>query len=170
MLDTSCDTLIICSTPPSPCAGLSGVVSLPGDKSISHRMLILSSIAEGQSTIRGLLMAEDVIATMNALRAMEVVIHYDPVHKICQVQGVGLHGLRPASNPLDLQNAGTALRLLTGLLAGQCFDSCLTGDESLVKRPMRRITIPLTQMGRDLPYRIEAQLHYLFTLKELKII
>lgn len=130
----------------TPTTSLQGELCVPGDKSISHRALILSAIAEGQSTIRGLLMGADNLATLRALQQLGVQIE-TTTEKSVVVYGVGLHGLQASSQVLNLGNSGTAIRLLTGLLAGQTFDSRLTGDASLCRRPMTRIVVPLIQMG-----------------------
>ncbi|WP_158884858.1 3-phosphoshikimate 1-carboxyvinyltransferase [Rhodanobacter sp. L36] len=125
---------------------LRGSVQIPGDKSVSHRALMLSSIADGTSRIRGFLEGEDTRATAAVLSQLGVRIETpSPGERV--VHGVGLHGLRGSAQLLDCGNAGTGMRLLTGLLAGQAFDSSLVGDESLSKRPMRRVTDPLTTMG-----------------------
>lgn len=125
---------------------LTGELKLPGDKSISHRALLLSALAEGDSTIKNLLMGEDNLATLNALQNLGIQIVIGSNQKIL-VKGNGLRGLKPSANPLDLGNSGTGLRLLAGILAGQTFSSQLTGDSSLQKRPMKRIVEPLSQMG-----------------------
>ena len=121
-------------------------LTVPGDKSISHRALMLGSIAEGETTIKGFLPGQDCLATLQAFRAMGVRIDALDATTLT-VHGVGLHGLTRPDNVLDLGNSGTAMRLLTGLLAGQRFDSTLIGDESLSRRPMARIIDPLTSMG-----------------------
>ncbi|CAL1241744.1 3-phosphoshikimate 1-carboxyvinyltransferase [Candidatus Methylocalor cossyra] len=132
-----------------PGGTLRGTARVPGDKSISHRAIMLGAVAEGTTRITGFLEAEDCLATMNAFRAMGVTIaRPEPGHLL--VQGVGLHGLRAAAEPLYLGNSGTSMRLLAGLLAGQPFDSVLTGDASLSRRPMQRITEPLRRMGARL--------------------
>jgi 3-phosphoshikimate 1-carboxyvinyltransferase len=125
---------------------LRGDLRVPGDKSVSHRALMLSAIAEGTSSIHGFLEGEDTRATAAVLSRLGVRIQ-TPAAGERVVHGVGLHGLRGTSEPLDCGNAGTGMRLLAGLLAGQAFDSELVGDASLSKRPMRRVTDPLTQMG-----------------------
>ncbi|HEY8683838.1 MAG TPA: 3-phosphoshikimate 1-carboxyvinyltransferase, partial [Rhodanobacter sp.] len=125
---------------------LRGSVPIPGDKSVSHRALMLAAIAEGNSRIRGFLEGEDTRATAAVLSQLGVRIEATSAGERV-VHGVGLHGLRGSSRPLDCGNAGTGMRLLTGLLAGQGFDSSLVGDDSLSKRPMRRVTDPLTRMG-----------------------
>ncbi len=125
---------------------LRGCLRVPGDKSVSHRAVMLASIAEGTSRVHGFLEGADTLATAAAFRAMGVRIEAPaPSERI--IHGVGLHGLSAASQALDCGNAGTAMRLLSGLLAAQRFDSVLTGDDSLRKRPMRRVIEPLTQMG-----------------------
>lgn len=125
---------------------LSGNIQVPGDKSISHRAIMLSAIAEGDTQIHGFLMGADNLATVAAFRSMGVPISIEkPEHLI--VHGVGRHGLQPPKHILDLGNSGTAIRLLAGLLAGQRFDSELTGDASLKRRPMQRIITPLQLMG-----------------------
>lgn len=121
-------------------------VHVPGDKSISHRALMLGSIAEGNTTITGFLVGEDCLATLQAFRAMGVQIDEHDATSLT-VHGVGPHGLSRPVAALDLGNSGTAMRLMTGLLAGQRFDATLVGDESLSRRPMARIVDPLTEMG-----------------------
>ncbi|KZC16047.1 3-phosphoshikimate 1-carboxyvinyltransferase [Rhodanobacter sp. FW510-R12] len=125
---------------------LHGSVRVPGDKSVSHRALMLAAIAEGDSRIRGFLEGEDTRATAAVLAQLGVRID-TPAAGERVVHGVGLHGLRGTTQALDCGNAGTGMRLLTGLLAGQAFDSTLVGDASLSKRPMRRVTDPLALMG-----------------------
>lgn len=119
---------------------------MPGDKSVSHRALMLASIAEGRSCIRGFLEGEDTRATAAVLSQLGVRID-TPAPGERVVHGVGLRGLHGTAQPLDCGNAGTGMRLLAGLLAGQAFDSRLVGDASLSKRPMRRVTDPLAAMG-----------------------
>ncbi len=129
-----------------PGGQLSGVFRVPGDKSISHRSIMLGAIAEGVTEVKGFLQGDDALATLAAFRAMGVSI--DGPDKGClRIQGVGLHGLQPPAAPLDVGNAGTAMRLLAGLLAGQTFATTLTGDSSLSRRPMNRIAKPLRAMG-----------------------
>jgi 3-phosphoshikimate 1-carboxyvinyltransferase len=135
-----------------PGGSVSGHARVPGDKSISHRSIMLGALALGTTTISGFLEGEDALATLGAFRAMGVQIE-GPVDGIVRVQGVGLHGLTAPAAPLDLGNAGTGMRLLCGLLAGQAFNSELTGDTSLCSRPMGRVVDPLAQMGA----RITAQ-------------
>lgn len=128
-----------------PGGTLSGTIHIPGDKSISHRTVMLASLAKGHSTIRGFLWSEDCQATMRAFKQMGVNFEINNDQLI--VNGVGMHGLKPPSQPIDCGNSGTSIRLLAGLLAGQDFDSTLTGDDSLLKRPMERVIDPLTLMG-----------------------
>lgn len=135
-----------------PARALHGNVRVPGDKSVSHRSLMLAALAEGRSHIRGFLEGEDTRATAAVLQQLGVRIEA-PGEGERVVHGVGLHGLRGTDRPLDCGNAGTGMRLLAGLLAGQAFDSTLVGDESLSRRPMRRVTDPLAAMGA----RIDTQ-------------
>ena len=129
-----------------PTKKISGEIRVPGDKSISHRSLILSSIAEGESKIEGLLEAEDCLSTMGIMRDLGIEITKKAEGKYT-VRGKGLDGLKEADDVLDCGNSGTSMRLLAGLLASQDFYSVLTGDHSLRKRPMQRIIGPLSQMG-----------------------
>ena len=129
-----------------PGGALRGRVRVPGDKSISHRAIMLGALAEGCTAISGFLEGEDCLATLQAFRAMGVAIDGPEAGRVT-VNGVGLHGLRPPSAPLDMGNSGTSMRLMSGLLAGQAFDTILTGDASLTRRPMRRVTEPLALMG-----------------------
>ncbi len=130
----------------NPSALNSGAVSVPGDKSISHRALMLGAVADGTTTISGFLAGEDCRATLGALRAMGVKIDELSATDL-SVSGAGLYGLRRPSGPLDMGNSGTAMRLFAGLLCGQSFSSTLIGDESLSNRPMNRVIKPLSMMG-----------------------
>ena len=132
-----------------PAAGVTGRMRVPGDKSVSHRSLMLGGIANGVTTVEGFLASEDCLATLGALRALGVQIER-PAETSVRVHGVGLSGLKPASASLDMGNAGTAMRLFMGLLAGQSFDSTLIGDASLMKRPMERAARPLRDMGASI--------------------
>lgn len=123
-----------------------GTVRVPGDKSISHRSIMLGAIAEGVTDISGFLEGEDALSTLNAFRAMGVTID-GPKDGHVRVHGVGLHGLKAPLAPLDMGNSGTSMRLLSGLIAGQRFAATLIGDESLSKRPMERVAKPLRLMG-----------------------
>lgn len=129
-----------------PVAGVAGAIRVPGDKSISHRALMLGGIADGITEVRGFLESEDCLATMKAMRALGVRVEQTGPHEV-RVYGVGLRGLKAAGHALDMGNSGTAMRLMTGLLSGQGFDSELIGDSSLMKRPMERAATPLRQMG-----------------------
>ena len=127
-------------------SGLQGSIRVPGDKSISHRSIMFGSLAEGTSHISGFLEGEDSLNTLRAFRAMGVNIE-DPVDGKVTIEGVGMHGLAAPAQPLYVGNSGTSMRLLAGLLAGQKFDVELSGDVSLSKRPMKRVTDPLAEMG-----------------------
>jgi 3-phosphoshikimate 1-carboxyvinyltransferase len=129
-----------------PASRLSGSTTVPGDKSISHRALMLAGMAVGESRIHGLLEGADVLATAGALRCLGVAIERDPAG-LWHVQGVGVGGLREPDRPLDLGNSGTGARLMLGILAGHPFTSFMTGDDSLRSRPMARVTEPLSEMG-----------------------
>ena len=122
-------------------------VTVPGDKSVSHRSLMLGSIAEGRTEVSGFLAGEDCLATMAAMRQLGVDVQQTGETDLV-IEGVGRDGLRGSAEPLDLGNSGTAMRLMAGLLAGQRFDSTLTGDESLSGRPMGRIVTPLSEVSR----------------------
>jgi 3-phosphoshikimate 1-carboxyvinyltransferase len=136
-----------------PGGSVSGTLTVPGDKSISHRALMLGALAEGDTHISGFLAGEDCLATVRALQELGVQIER-PQDTQVLVHGVGAHGLAAPRSPLDLGNAGTAMRLMMGLLAPQTFDSTLIGDESLMRRPMERVAVPLQMMGA----RIQTQL------------
>lgn len=125
---------------------LSGDIRVPGDKSISHRSIMFGSIAEGTSRISGFLEGEDSLNTLRAFRAMGVQIAGPDDGRVV-IHGVGMRGLKKPGQPLDLGNSGTSMRLLAGLLSGQVFDVELSGDASLSKRPMERVTTPLQRMG-----------------------
>src|SRR5688500_6891633 len=129
-----------------PVPGVSGTVRVPGDKSVSHRSLMLGSIADSVTEVRGFLESEDCLSTMKAMQALGVRVERTGAQEV-RVHGVGLRGLKGANHPLDMANAGTAMRLMTGLLSGQSFDSELIGDSSLMKRPMERAAKPLREMG-----------------------
>lgn len=130
----------------TPGSALRGELSIPGDKSVSHRAIMFAALADGTSHINGFLEGEDTRATARIFEQLGVRIETpSPSQRI--VHGVGVDGLRGSTVPLDCGNAGTGMRLLAGLLAAQSFDSVLIGDESLSKRPMRRVTVPLASMG-----------------------
>jgi 3-phosphoshikimate 1-carboxyvinyltransferase len=129
-----------------PGGNLTGTLRVPGDKSISHRSIMLGSLAEGTTNVTGFLEGEDALATLAAFRAMGVQIE-GPEEGRVTIHGVGMNGLKSPDKELYLGNSGTSIRLLSGLLAGQNFDVTLTGDKSLSGRPMKRVTDPLTAMG-----------------------
>jgi len=129
-----------------PCQKIRGTVRVPGDKSISHRSVMLGALAQGTTHVKGFLQGADAMATLRAFQAMGVPIS-EPKDGALTIQGVGLYGLSAPPHALDMGNSGTAMRLMAGILAGQAFESTLTGDASLSKRPMQRVTAPLTQMG-----------------------
>jgi 3-phosphoshikimate 1-carboxyvinyltransferase len=135
-----------------PAMRVFGTMSVPGDKSISHRALMLSGIAEGVSEVSGFLASEDCLASLAAMRALGVRIEQTSATRVL-IHGVGMHGLKGADRALDMGNAGTAMRLFTGLLSAQKFDSRLIGDASLMKRPMERVAKPLREMGADVRTR-----------------
>ena len=135
----------------SPGGQLTGDVNVPGDKSVSHRAVMLGALAEGTTDVTGFLEGADALATLSAFRAMGVRIDGPEAGQLA-INGVGLHGLSRPGASLDLGNSGTSMRLLAGLMSGQPFDSTLTGDASLSRRPMGRVTEPLATMGA----RIEA--------------
>jgi 3-phosphoshikimate 1-carboxyvinyltransferase len=132
-----------------PARAVHGILTVPGDKSISHRALMLGGIADGRTDISGFLASEDCLATLSALEALGVRIER-PAETAVRVFGVGREGLRAAQEKLDMGNAGTAMRLFMGLLAGQGFDSTLIGDASLMRRPMERVAQPLRTMGAQI--------------------
>ena len=132
-----------------PSTVTNATVSVPGDKSISHRALMLGGIADGRSSISGFLAGEDCLATLDAMVAMGVEVSHESPTELT-INGVGLRGLVAPSTELDLGNSGTAMRLMAGLLAGQDFSSELVGDASLSGRPMQRVTTPLGLLGADI--------------------
>lgn len=144
----------------TPGGSLRGRLRVPGDKSISHRCIMLGSIAAGVTEVTGFLEGEDSLATLAAFRAMGVQID-GPEQGALRIHGVGLYGLKAPTEALYLGNSGTSMRLLSGLLAGQAFDSELTGDASLSRRPMKRVTDPLASMGARIttPAQGTAPLH-----------
>ncbi len=129
-----------------PGGSLRGQFRVPGDKSISHRSIMLGSLAEGVTHVEGFLEGEDALATLQAFRDMGVQIEGPHQGKVT-IHGVGLHGLQQPKKALDLGNSGTSMRLIAGLMAGQHFDVEMIGDESLTKRPMERVAKPLRSMG-----------------------
>ena len=130
----------------SPSNTVSGTITIPGDKSISHRSIMLGSLATGVTKVTGFLEGEDALATLQAFRDMGVTIE-GPDKGRLTIHGVGMNGLKPSKTPLYMGNSGTSMRLLAGILAAQSFDSVMTGDTSLNKRPMERVATPLREMG-----------------------
>ena len=131
-----------------PGTTVAGRLTVPGDKSVSHRSMMFGGLADGTTSVSGFLPSEDCHASMAAMRALGVRIEQTSPTNVA-VHGVGMHGLRGAGRALDMGNAGTAMRLFTGLLSAQAFDSTLVGDASLMKRPMERAAKPLREMGAD---------------------
>lgn len=129
-----------------PGRALSGDIRVPGDKSMSHRSIMLGSLANGVTEVSGFLEGEDALATLNCFRSMGVEID-GPHNGRVTIKGVGLHGLKAPAGDIYLGNSGTSIRLISGLMAGQQFDVTMTGDASLSKRPMNRVAIPLREMG-----------------------
>jgi 3-phosphoshikimate 1-carboxyvinyltransferase len=130
----------------APGGKLHGEIRVAGDKSISHRSIMLGALADGVTEVRGFLEGDDCLATLAAFRAMGVRIEGPEQGRVI-IHGVGLHGLQPPTAPLDLGNSGTSMRLLAGVMAGQAFDMVMSGDASLRRRPMKRVTAPLAEMG-----------------------
>lgn len=135
---------------------LAGRLRVPGDKSISHRSIMFGSLAKGTTTIRDILRGEDVLSTMQVFRDLGVEIEDDG--KLVTIHGVGFDGLQAPKNPLDMGNSGTSIRLISGVLAGQDFQVEMFGDDSLSKRPMDRVTVPLSQMGVEVSGRTDRDL------------
>lgn len=132
-----------------PRSGLRGEITVPGDKSISHRSIMLGSLAEGTTMVHGFLHGEDNHATLNAFRAMGIGIE-ELADGVLRIAGKGLDGLQEPQTVLDCGNSGTTIRLMTGLLSGQSFFSVLTGDRYLCRRPMKRVVGPLASMGAQI--------------------
>ena len=128
--------------------GLRGTIRVPGDKSISHRSIIFGSLATGETKVYDILRGEDVLSTIQVFRDLGVSIHDDG--DVIRIQGVGFQGLQVPTAPLDMGNSGTSIRLISGVLAGQDFSVTMVGDDSLSKRPMDRVAIPLRQMGVEI--------------------
>jgi len=139
--------------------GLTGAIKVPGDKSMSHRAVMLASLAEGETRIEGFLPGEDCLATAQMFREMGVGIRWLNEDKTeLRVQGHGLHGLQAPQQVLDAGNSGTCARLMLGVLAGQDFEATLTGDASLRRRPMRRVVEPVRRMGASVTGRDDGNL------------
>lgn len=136
--------------------GLRGEITVPGDKSISHRSIMFGALAQGETHVTGFLQGEDNLSTLNAFKSMGVTIDQHSNGELT-IHGCGLHGLKEPANVLDCGNSGTTIRLMSGLLAGQSFFSVLTGDQYLRKRPMGRVVNPLAQMGAKISGRENGQ-------------
>lgn len=129
---------------------LKGEIIVPGDKSISHRAVMFGSLAEGTTEITHFLQGADCLSTINCFRQMGIMIDNDATRNRVLVRGKGLHGLKQPSQILDVGNSGTTMRLMSGILSGQPFDTTMTGDDSIQKRPMGRVITPLSQMDADI--------------------
>ncbi len=137
-----------------PVKRIKGEIHLPGDKSISHRAIMIGSLAGGRTKVKNFLPSADCLATVECFRKLGIEINVSGNQ--VEVYGKGLRGLKPAKETLDAGNSGTTIRLMTGILAGQPFISKITGDKSIQRRPMRRIVDPLRQMGADIEGRVEG--------------
>jgi 3-phosphoshikimate 1-carboxyvinyltransferase len=129
---------------------LRGEITVPGDKSISHRAVMFGSLSEGTTEITHFLQGAECLSTIRCFRQMGIHIENDTIHNKVLVHGKGLYGLKCPSDILDVGNSGTTMRLLSGILSGQKFDTVMTGDESIQKRPMNRVINPLSQMGANI--------------------
>ena len=136
--------------------GLRGNLRVPGDKSISHRSIIFGSLAKGVTKVHDILRGEDVLSTMQVFREMGVKI--EDKGDLVEIHGCGFDGLQEPQRPLDMGNSGTSMRLIAGVLAGQNFSAQMVGDDSLSKRPMDRISLPLRQMGVEIAGQTERDL------------
>ena len=132
----------------NPLSGLRGEITIPGDKSISHRSVMFGSLAKGTTKITGFLQGADCLSTISCFRKMGISI--ENLEDTVLVHGNGLHGLKKPDSVLDCGNSGTTTRLISGILSAQNFSVTLTGDASIQKRPMKRIMDPLSQMGADI--------------------
>ena len=128
-----------------PCRRLKGQITIPGDKSISHRSIMFGSIARGITEVQNFLEGADCLATIRCFQSLGIEIEQKGSSVL--IRGKGLHGLAAPSGRLDTGNSGTTTRLISGILAGQCFETTLTGDASIQKRPMKRVMEPLSLMG-----------------------
>ena len=138
----------------SKSSDLNGEITIPGDKSISHRCVILSSLAIGESKINGLLDSSDVNCTINAMKSFGASIDMSSKDE-CTVNGIGIGSLKQPDNPLDFGNSGTAVRLILGLVSTYPIETHFTGDDSLTQRPMRRVTDPLTDFGANFEFKFK---------------
>ena len=126
------------------------ITTIPGDKSISHRAIIIGSLATNNSTFENFLCAQDCLHTAQIFQALGVAISINTATQTVHITGVGLHGLKQPNSQLNVGNSGTGIRLISGVLAAQSFDTSITGDHSIVKRPMKRIITPLSEMGASI--------------------
>ena len=151
-----------------PCGPLHGEITVPGDKSISHRAVMLGALANGTTHITGFLMGEDCLSTIDCFRKMGVSI--DVSDKEVVVEGVGLHGLTAPECELYTGNSGTTTRLLSGILAGQSFTSTMNGDATIQRRPMGRVMKPLREMGASIEGKDDKEVfeNFITKLEELK--
>ena len=147
----------------APKNGLHGNLTVPGDKSISHRALMIGAISEGKTVIEHFLCGEDCLSTMKALQDLGVKIVRNGNH--VEVEGVGQTGFKQPEKPLDMGNSGTTTRLMMGLLAGQNLDAKMEGDSSLSKRPMKRVSEPLKKFGAKVELRTRGRFLQSFTAK-----
>ena len=131
-------------------SSLKGSMTVPGDKSISHRSVMLGALSEGITEVENFLMGDDCLSTISCFRRLGISIDNDIANKRVTIHGKGLDGLTAPNDVLDVGNSGTTIRILSGILCGQKFTSTITGDSSIRKRPMERILIPLRQMGADI--------------------
>ncbi|WP_312372131.1 3-phosphoshikimate 1-carboxyvinyltransferase [Lachnoclostridium sp.] len=129
---------------------INGTLTVPGDKSISHRAVMFGALAEGTTEVHNFLNGADCLSTIQCFRQLGISIEEDPEKQVIRIHGKGLHGLTPSSTILDVGNSGTTLRLISGILSGQTFESNLTGDSSIQKRPMNRVITPLSLMNADI--------------------
>ncbi len=142
---------------------INGTLYLSGDKSISHRALLISSLAKGKSAIKNLSNSDDVKSTMRCLASLG--INFEHSDEKIIVIGNGYKGYQPSINPINAGNSGTTARLLTGILAAQNFESVITGDQSLSLRPMKRVIEPLTEMGAKLTANVMVDFRFVFLLR-----
>jgi len=137
-----------------PAAALKGEISVPGDKSISHRVIMIGALASGRTKVANFLPSADCLATVDCCQKLGIEINVSGDQ--AEIFGQGLRGLKPVKTTLDVGNSGTTIRLLAGILAGQPFTTKITGDRSVQRRPMRRIVDPLKKMGADITGRVEG--------------
>lgn len=132
------------------CGPLKGTIKVPGDKSISHRSVMFGALAQGTTEVTNFLQGADCLSTIRCFRQLGITIENHPESEHVLLRGKGLHGLCKPSDILDVGNSGTTMRLISGILCGQSFETTLTGDESIQRRPMSRVMTPLSMMGADI--------------------